>query len=165
VPNTNDIVLGRRRFLNLMSLGLAGVAGAVLSVPVLAYLLSPLLTPNRNVWRDLGPADQFKVGDTVKVNFEEPSPLPWAGQTAQAALWLRREDQTSFTAFAVNCAHLGCPVSWEAQAKLFLCPCHGGIYYADGSVAGGPPPHALFRYDSRVQNGHIEILTRPLPVG
>ena len=155
----------RRRFLNWVCLGGTGVAGAVLSVPVLAYLFSPLINPNRNVWRDLGPVDQYNVGDTVKVNFEEPSPLPWAGQTAQTAVWLRRETETNFTAFAVNCAHLGCPVSWEAEPKLFLCPCHGGVYYADGSVAGGPPPRGLFRYDSRVENGLVEILTRPLPVG
>ena len=99
------------------------------------------------------------------MDFAEPSPLPWAGQTAQASLWLRRENQTQFTAFSVRCTHLGCPVSWEAEAKLFLCPCHGGVYYADGSVAGGPPPHALFRYDSRVDNGHIEILTGSIPAG
>ncbi|HLH23911.1 MAG TPA: Rieske (2Fe-2S) protein [Chloroflexota bacterium] len=165
MPDTAESLLNRRRFLSLLSLGLGALAALVLSVPVLAYLLSPLLDPNRNVWRNLGSVDQFKVGDTVKVDFEEPSPLPWSGQTAQAALWLRRDDATHFTAFAVNCAHLGCPVDWRPDAKLFLCPCHGGVYYADGSVAGGPPPRPLFRYDTRVENGTVEILTRPLPVG
>jgi len=33
-----------------------------------------------------------------------------------------------FTAFAVNCTHLACPVNWQAQAQLFLCPCHGGVF-------------------------------------
>jgi menaquinol-cytochrome c reductase iron-sulfur subunit len=165
MSDTTDEVVSRRRFLNRLSLGLAGLAAAVLSVPVLAYLLSPLLNPSQNVWRDLGPVDQYRIGETVKIDFAEPSPLPWAGQTAQGSLWLRRENQTQFTAFAVSCTHLGCPVSWEADAKLFLCPCHGGVYYADGSVGGGPPPHALFRYDSRVDNGHVEILTGSVPVG
>ena len=35
------------------------------------------------------------------------------------------------------------------DAELFLCPCHGGVYYADGTVAGGPPPQPLFRYGVR----------------
>jgi len=161
----SERTLSRRRFLSRMSLTLGTLAAAVLSVPMLAYIFSPLLHPNRAVWRDLGPPDQYAVGQTVKVDFEEPSPLPWAGQTAQAALWLRRDDQTHFTAFAVNCAHLGCPVDWQPQAQLFLCPCHGGVYYADGSMAGGPPPRGLFQYQTRLQDGHVEILTRPLPIG
>ena len=38
-----DDELTRRRFLSNVSLGLSGLAGLVLSVPVVAYLLSPLL--------------------------------------------------------------------------------------------------------------------------
>ena len=43
-----------------------------------------------------------------------------------------------FQVFAVNCAHLGCPVRWFPQSSLFMCPCHGGVYYRDGSRASGP---------------------------
>ena len=43
-----------------------------------------------------------------------------------------------FVAFSVNCAHLGCPVRWLREAHLFMCPCHGGVYYEDGRVAAGP---------------------------
>lgn len=154
----------RRRFLSWLSLSLAALAGAVLSVPILAYLLSPLIVPARNVWRDMGPAESFQVGATVKKDLDDPSPLPWAGQTARTAVWVRRVDQAHFTVFAVNCTHLGCPVNWRPDADLFLCPCHGGVYYADGSVAGGPPPRGLFQYQSRVQDGRLQVLTRALPV-
>ena len=154
----------RRRFLNAISIGLTALAGAVVSVPILSYLLSPLLNPAPRLWRPLGPVDQFLIGETVEAAFEDPSPLPWAGQTARTALYLRRTAQDTFVAFAVNCTHLGCPVGWQPRAQLFMCPCHGGVYYADGSVASGPPPQALARYDTRVQNGQVEILTRPLPI-
>jgi menaquinol-cytochrome c reductase iron-sulfur subunit len=156
--------MSRRRFLGLISAGLSALAGAVVSVPILAYLLSPLLNPAPQVWRQLGPVSDFRVGETVESAYEDPSPLPWAGQTARTAVWLRRTSETSFVAFAVNCTHLGCPVSWKGDAQLFLCPCHGGVYYADGRVAGGPPPHPLPRYETRIQGGFVEILTRPLPV-
>src|SRR5205085_12637369 len=126
---------------------------AVMSVPILAYLLSPLINPARKTWIDLGSVDQFSVGETVEVAFNDPSPLPWAGQTAQTAVWLRRDNETSFTAFEVSCTHLGCPVNWRAQAGLFLCPCHGGVFYGNGQVAGGPPPRPLFRYQLQVQGG------------
>ena len=64
------------------------------------------------------------------------------GVTARTAAWLRRDSDASFTAFSVNCTHLGCPVRWFAEPKLFLCPCHGGVYNADGTVAGGPAAQA-----------------------
>lgn len=154
----------RRRWLSRAIVGLSGLAGAVVGAPILAYLLSPLLNPVRNVWRDLGSVDDFPLLATVEVAFEEPSPLPWAGQTATTAAWVRRVGPAAFEAFAVNCTHLGCPVSWLADARLFMCPCHGGVYYADGRVAGGPPPRPLFRYPVRAEAGHVFLFTRGLQV-
>ena len=89
----------------------------------------------------VGAVEKFNVGETVEVKFADASPLPWAGVTAQTAAWLRRQDANNFIAYSVNCTHLGCPVSWLQSADLFMCPCHGGVYYKDGSVAAGPPPH------------------------
>lgn len=156
--------LTRRRFLSRVSTLLIAAAGAVISVPILAYLLSPLFR-FQTAWRDLGPVEQFEIGKTVEVNFEEPSPLAWAGTLATTAAWIRRVDEMSFLAFAVTCTHLGCPVSWQDSSRLFFCPCHGGAYYADGRVAAGPPPKPLFQYQTRVQNGRVQLLTRPLPIG
>jgi len=156
-------VLSRRRLLSRVSLALSGLAAAVVSVPIIAYLLSPLLRPAPNQWRDLGGVDDFQLGQTVEVAFDEPSPLPWAGQTARTAVWLRRTGEREFTAFGLNCTHLGCPVNWRPDASLFLCPCHGGVYYADGSVAGGPPPRPLVHYDIRIAEGdRVQVQTRPL---
>ncbi|HEV8634132.1 MAG TPA: Rieske (2Fe-2S) protein [Chloroflexota bacterium] len=157
-------VLSRRRLLSRLSIGLGALAGAVVAVPILSYLLSPLLNRAPNTWRDVGRVDDFRIDQTVEVSFEEPSPLPWAGQTARTAAWLRRTGEASFVAFAVNCTHLGCPVNWRPEARLFLCPCHGGVFYADGRVAGGPPPRPLVRYDVRVRDGIVQIQTRNLPV-
>jgi len=156
-------VVSRRRFLNRVSLALSGLAGAVVSVPIIAYLLSPLLQPPPQDWRDLGLVENFRMGETVEVAFDEPSSLPWAGQTARTAVWLRRTGERDFVAFGLNCTHLGCPVNWRPGAELFLCPCHGGVYYSDGTVAGGPPPRPLVRYGVRIiENDRVQVLTRPL---
>jgi len=143
-------VISRRQFLSRVSLALSGLAAAVVSVPIIAYLLSPLLQPSGEDWRDVGLVDNFQIGDTVEVAYEDPSPLPWAGQTAQTAVWLRRDSETVFNAYSINCTHLGCPVNWIQAAELFLCPCHGGVYNADGTVAGGPPPHPLSNVPVRI---------------
>ncbi len=153
-------LLARRRFLSRLTLALMGAIGAVLSIPLVAYLLSPLFDPTRVGWRTLGAIANFTIGETVQVAFGDPSSLPWAGQTALTSAWVRRDGEASFTVFAVNCTHLGCPVNWQRQASLFLCPCHGGVFYSDGSVAGGPPPRPLVRYATRIRDGHLEIYYR-----
>jgi menaquinol-cytochrome c reductase iron-sulfur subunit len=157
-------IVSRRRFFSRISIALSALGSVVVGIPIVAYLLSPLIKPAPDVWRAVGTVDQFKIGDTVQVAIEDPSPLPWAGQTARTAAWLRRESADTFTAFFVNCTHLGCPVNWRPGSNLFLCPCHGGVYYADGTVAGGPPPHPLFQLETRVQNGTVEIMTGAIPL-
>ncbi len=155
----DESVLNRRQFLSRISLALSALAGAVVSVPILAYLLSPLIHEAPEQWRDVGLVENFQIGDTVEVAYEDPSPLPWAGQTARTAVWLRRSTDTDFSAFSINCTHLGCPVNWLQASELFLCPCHGGVYNADGTVAGGPPPHALSSVPVRITDDQrVQVL-------
>jgi menaquinol-cytochrome c reductase iron-sulfur subunit len=139
------------------------VAGAIVAIPSVLFLLLPVFKRPPQVWRSLGPESQFEVGKTVAVSFDDPAPLPWSGVTARTAAWLRREPN-GLTAFAINCTHLGCPVRWLSEADLFMCPCHGGVYNSDGTVAAGPPPKPLYRYEVRLQNGEVEILTSALPI-
>jgi len=154
----------RRRFLSRISLALSAIAAIIVGVPVVGFILGPLIAPEADVWRTVGAVDSFERGQTVKVSFLDPSPMVWAGVTAMTAAWLRRLESGEFVAFAVNCSHLGCPVRWLQKAGLFMCPCHGGVYYADGSVAAGPPPRGLFKYPVRVRNDQVEILASAVPI-
>jgi menaquinol-cytochrome c reductase iron-sulfur subunit len=158
------IPLERRRFLTRISVALSAAVGAILGLPVVGFLLAPLTRRGPRAWRPVGRVDEFRVGETVSVRFEDASPLPWAGVTARTAAWLRRDDESHFTAYSVHCTHLGCPVRWISEAKLFLCPCHGGVYYADGTVSAGPPPKRLPTYPVRVRGGQVEIQTSPIPI-
>ncbi len=154
----------RRSFLARLTMWLTGIIGALMVLPPLAFVLSPLFKKRPADWRPVGKVAKFKTGETVLVNFEDPSPEPWAGVTAETAAWLRRVDDTEFIAFSINCRHLGCPVRWVADADLFMCPCHGGVYYKDGTVAAGPPPEPLDRYHVRVRGDEVEIHTAPVPL-
>jgi menaquinol-cytochrome c reductase iron-sulfur subunit len=154
----------RRQFLSKLSMALSAIAALFVAVPVVGFIIGPLLHRSPESWRNVGRLKDFEVGTTVKVNFRDPSPLAWAGVTAETAAWLRRTSEDTFVAFAMNCTHLGCPVRWLQSANLFMCPCHGGVYYNDGSVAAGPPPRPLFRYPVRVVDGVVQIRTSPVPV-
>lgn len=155
-------VVNRRRFLSRLSIALGSIAAAIVAIPSVAFLLGLRKPPQ--VWRTVGKVGDFKVGDTVEVSFQDTSPLSWAGVTAQTAAWLRRNSEQEFIAFSIVCTHLGCPVRWIESAGLFMCPCHGGVYYANGDVASGPPPKPLPQYPVRVQNGEVQILTSPVPI-
>ncbi len=154
----------RRKFLVRLSLLAAAVPAAIVSIPVFSALLGPLLQRPKQIWRKVGGLQDFAIGSTNLVMFINADPLPWAGVTAKSAAWLRRTSENSFTAFSANCTHLGCPVRWEDKAEMFMCPCHGGVYYKDGSVAAGPPPKALVKYTVRINKNDVEILTAPVPI-
>lgn len=154
--------VNRRTFLSRLSILAGSIAGAIVAIPSVAFLLGLRKVPH--VWRTVGKLDDFQIGTTVKVAFLDPSPLPWSGVTANTAAWLRRESAEQFLAFSVDCTHLGCPVRWLPDANLFMCPCHGGVFYANGTVASGPPPKPLTKYPVRVEGGMVQILTSPLPI-
>jgi Rieske Fe-S protein len=97
------------------------------------------------------------------VDLLNPLRRPWDGDAGRLAAYVRREEGDNITVFAVNCTHLGCPVSWFPQSGLFLCPCHGGVYYANGEHASGPPPRGLYHYESRIADGKLQIRTGHLP--
>ncbi len=100
--------------------------------------------------------------------FDNPLRQPWDGMTAHTGVYVRNEGQSdssqdNFRVLAVNCTHLGCPVEWFPQSGLFMCPCHGGVYYADGEHASGPPPRGLYHCVWRVQDGQLELQAPHFP--
>jgi menaquinol-cytochrome c reductase iron-sulfur subunit len=156
--------LNRRNFLSRISIAAAAFGAFLVGIPVVGFLFAPLFRDPPRLWRQVGPVDSFKVNEISEVTFDDSSSLPWAGLTSKTAAWLHRKSEGEFVAYSVNCSHLGCPVRWEAEAKLFMCPCHGGMYYENGSVAAGPPPRGLTRYPVRVQDGRVEVLSSPASI-
>ncbi len=158
------IMMNRRSFLIRLLLGISGLAAVLVAIPVVGALLEPLLRKKVIAWRVVGKKDDFIIGNTVLVKYADASILPWTGATSKTAAWLRRVTEDEFEAFSVNCTHLGCPVRWVADAELFLCPCHGGVYGKDGSKKAGPPPFGLRKYPVRINGVNVEVKTSPIPI-
>jgi nitrite reductase/ring-hydroxylating ferredoxin subunit len=158
--------LSRRAWLTKIGLLLNGAALTLLALPVIGYLVSPILGSDRGQskrWIALGDVDEFPPGQTRLAKFQNPISSFADGDTDRIPCWVRRIKGEKFQVFAVNCTHLGCPVRWFSQSGLFMCPCHGGVYYEDGSRASGPPPRGLFEYPYKVENGKLMIETGQLP--
>ncbi|HWA93542.1 MAG TPA: ubiquinol-cytochrome c reductase iron-sulfur subunit [Terracidiphilus sp.] len=153
----------RRAFLFKLSVAMNAAVGAVLAVPLVGYLFGPVTKRESGDWIDLGNLSEFPVGQTRLANFHSPVGRLGDGDTAKVACWVRRVAEKEVQVFAINCAHLGCPVRWFEQSKLFLCPCHGGAYYADGSRASGPPERGLFQYRVRLTGDSLYIHAGDMP--
>ena len=159
-------VLSRRRVLVKLGILFNGTVGAILAVPIVGYILSPVIRERRaghEPWLSLGSLGEFPEGQTRLATYRSPASVPSDGETANIPCWARRVDGEKFQVFAINCAHLGCPVRWFPQSGLFMCPCHGGAYYSDGSRASGPPERGLFEYRYTLKQGNLLVHAGQMP--
>ncbi len=72
-------------------------------------------------------------------------------------LLLRREDR--ILAVATTCPHRGAPLDEGSfDAETVTCPWHGSCFaLADGALLRGPSAMPLPRYETRVNNGTVEV--------
>ena len=109
--------VSRRALFAKIGLLLNGLAVVVLATPVVGYLLSPILRGERGQykrWITLGELDEFPEGQTRLAKFHNPISGVSDGDTDHIPCWVRRIQGEQFQVFAINCAHLGCPVRWFA---------------------------------------------------
>jgi Rieske Fe-S protein len=159
-PPNNKQPAGRRTFLRLLTGLFGAVASAVLGLPLVGYFFG--MRKFGVLWVDLGSVSDFTLNETRRLDFNNPLRQPWDGITSLTGVYARYQgknakDEDQFLVLSVNCAHLGCPVTWFQQSGLFMCPCHGGVYYADGEHASGPPPRGLYHVAWRVKSGQLQI--------
>ncbi len=109
--------------------------GLVASYGVLAFQGFLFLLPRRTAPRTrnlfAGRVSQFEIGGVDKF-------LDLEGNE----ILIRRKSDAAFQAFSSTCPHLGCKVRWEEEEGHYLCPCHMGIFDADGIAISGPPADA-----------------------
>jgi menaquinol-cytochrome c reductase iron-sulfur subunit len=169
-PKRNSTKPERRTFLMLFTGLVSAAAAAVVAIPGVSYFAAATRRKSKDKidWVNLGPIVEFPEGETRLKTFVNPLEQPWDGMTAKTGVYVRylgREHlEHRFQVFAINCTHLGCPVEWFPQSGLFMCPCHGGVYYENGEHASGPPPRGLYQCEWRVNDkGQLEIQAPHLP--
>jgi menaquinol-cytochrome c reductase iron-sulfur subunit len=158
--------ISRRSMLMVLGIGINAVAVALFSIPIIGYIFAPARRREMRAdlaWVSLGQIAQFPESETRLATYRNPLVRPSDGETANIPCWVRHISADKWQVFAINCTHLGCPVRWFPQSGLFMCPCHGGAYYADGARASGPPPRGLFEYDYKVENGELYVKAGQVP--
>jgi Rieske Fe-S protein len=178
----------RNKFLEGATLGLGGVIGGIVTVPVAGFAVLPGFLKQKHHRVDLGPVSELKEGQWYVATFTVD---PSQGEVSRRTAFIRNNGPLavggsqvpSFTIISNRCAHLGCPVQANGPSGAILgmptlktktgngevtfsptvpagfgCPCHGGQYDTEGNRTAGPPVRALDRYDFEIENGRL-ILT------
>lgn len=186
LPVVPETAVTRSRFLEGATLGLGGVIGGVITVPVAGFALLPSFLSQKQHKVDLGPISTFPLGQWFVATFIVD---PAQGEVSRRAAFIRnngtapdpktKKPVPSFTIISNRCVHLGCPVqangptdpnpiemgSGRRKVTLtgvlpagFGCPCHGGQYDPEGNRIAGPPVRALDRYAYKIKNGRLRLV-------
>jgi Rieske Fe-S protein len=168
----------RSRFLEASLIGLSAGMGAVLTLPVLGFMVLPSFTNLEEDEVDLGPLDNYTRGEYVIATYLA---RPAQGEVSRRTVFVRNNGPAesgdpSFTILYSRCVHLGCPVQPNGPideegiteldggvqlrpvlAQSFGCPCHGGQYNSEGNRTAGPPVRSLDRYSFSIRNGNLVL--------
>jgi Rieske Fe-S protein len=165
----------RSRFLEASTIGLSGAIGAIVTVPVLGFMVLPSFTNVEEEEIDLGPLENFPLDKYVIATYLA---VPKRGEVTRRTVFVRyngpaETGEPSFTILYSRCVHLGCPVQPNGPiaederkdvdgvelrpvlAQSFGCPCHGGLYDAEGNRQAGPPVRSMDRFTYSIRNGRL----------
>lgn len=150
--------VGRRRFLSGIIGVVASAVATLTSLPAIAYLVSPgLKQPNQAKWLTLGPVAGLTPGKPAGFPISRKIRDGWTESTHTEVAYAVTHDGQNVKVFSNVCTHLGCRVSWHEERGIFICPCHDGLFSVDGKVLGGPPPRPLDQFQTKIENGQIQI--------
>jgi Rieske Fe-S protein len=154
----------RRTLMTGGALAAGGLASAAFGLPALGFALGPNFRrtePHR--WQDVGPEKDFNEKTYVQKVVDLVANI---GESGKTTIYVRKTNPANdnkkladqpFVAISNRCMHLGCPVRYVQASERFICPCHGGVYGANGEVDGGPPVRPLDRFYTKVENGRVMV--------
>jgi menaquinol-cytochrome c reductase iron-sulfur subunit len=147
----------RRTFLARVIKSIHGIITAVVGVVAGGAILSPVFGRRQENWLTAAPLVLVPAGQPLPVTLRIARNDGYHQVVERRTVFLIRTGETDVTALDSTCTHLGCRVSWDPEAKLLLCPCHGGVYDTTGAVKAGPPPAPLARLATRVEDGQVQV--------
>lgn len=152
-------VTGRRSFLGaLLALGTICVS-ALLSIPLVRFLLFPLLRRTTEVrWSPVGDISEFSsltepAARTIQIERVDG----WRKAVADKAVYVTRNARGGLLVLTSVCPHLGCTVPWSRDKKQFLCPCHVAVFAPDGARISGPALRGMDTLETMVQSGQLLV--------
>jgi len=147
---------GRRKLLSVAIAAIQSAIAGTLGVLVGGSLLSSRTTQEKDRWLRAAPLSDLSTGEPLPVMLRLSTEDGYARQTERRTVFLVKSSD-EVLALDSTCTHLGCRVSWNAEARQLKCPCHGGVYDLTGRVIAGPPPKPLAVLHTRVSGGDVYV--------
>ena len=164
VAQDKRVLEGRRSFfLWLIAVGTAAM-GALLSVPLVRYVLFPVFaTTTSRSWSPLGDFSNYaSITTPDKKDAVTKQVDGWRESIAKKPVYVvkgkRKPSIDGTEVLTAVCPHLGCDVPWDADQGKFLCPCHGSEFAADGSLLRGPAKRGMDTLPIKIENGKLKTL-------
>jgi menaquinol-cytochrome c reductase iron-sulfur subunit len=164
-PNP-DPVGSRRTFLKVATNALGGLFALVLGIPAIAYLIDARnRAAAQSEFKTVARLSELPLDTPQQVVIRDVRRDAWTIHPSDVIgrVWLIRRDKDKVEAFTTICPHLGCSVNYEDKEHLFVCPCHGGTFDADGhrkDLPGqtNPAPRGMDRLECRLSPANPEMI-------
>ncbi len=150
LPTVPESAVTRSRFLEGATLGLGGLIGGLIAIPVAGFAVLPGFLGQKVHKVDLGPISGFPLGQWFIATFVTD---PAQGEISRRTAFIRnngtvtdpqtKKPTSSFTIISNRCAHLGCPVQANGP---------------QGSILGKPTEH------KHTLNGPLQLIPA-IPAG
>ncbi|MFP5384852.1 MAG: ubiquinol-cytochrome c reductase iron-sulfur subunit [Bacteriovoracia bacterium] len=161
----NEDPMNRRKMMKWIVAGIGASASGIIGVPALTNMIAPGLQRRpKHKWRSIGYFNSFTVGEITgaTVNTRLDRELLYVSMKKKVFVWKKTENDV--VVYSRSCTDLGCPVNFDKGSECFFCPCHGGIFSKEGERMAGPPRDPLYRFDTRIIDGLLEIDLTSVPI-
>jgi menaquinol-cytochrome c reductase iron-sulfur subunit len=149
--------MGRRTFMSAFIATAGGLIGAALGLPAVAYVVGPALQRVTGNWIQLGAVAKVELGVPTLFKTKIERQAGWIVEEQEISAYVLTDDGQNFVAISNVCTHLGCRARWIEDQQIFFCPCHNGVFDKNGEVVSGPPPRALDRYETKVEDAVLYV--------
>jgi menaquinol-cytochrome c reductase iron-sulfur subunit len=144
----------RRGLIRGVLYGIPLLIGGALTASVGNYLFGKQASQKPS-WADAGDISDIPSGEPYQVRFERAVVDGWEIRNEKSTAWVILDEKRQATAFSPLCTHLGCAYRWQAEKKLFTCPCHGSTFNVRGDVVTGPANRPLDRYSTKLESSRL----------
>jgi menaquinol-cytochrome c reductase iron-sulfur subunit len=147
----------RRKFLSRVITSIHAIIGGTIGVIIGGAILSPVFGRRRENWLTAANLSDLPDNRPTPVTIRVAREDGYNQVIDRRTVFLVKTGETEVRALDSTCTHLGCRVSWDAEAQVLRCPCHGGVYDATGAVKAGPPPAPLASLTTRIDGNQVLV--------